>query len=152
MRHPWPSSRYPLPSNNSRRMLARGKPSGILTRWSLQLFFVRIFYLAYIIIILLASSKSMTTKMSEIKSEKYTIPYETSNTIDPAKHNPKRCPAAILFASSILKHHQQVSLPLPTFLIAIMHVPHPSIPRLAFPHSRTSRTSRIFLRFLVPGS
>ena len=43
-------------------MFARGKP----TQGSLRLYFVRIFYLAYIIIIFLASSKSVRTKMSEI--------------------------------------------------------------------------------------
>ena len=73
-RHPWPSSRHPLPSNNSGRMLAHGKPSGIPTQGSLWLYFVRIFYLAYIIIIFLASLKSVTTKISEIKYEKMLSP------------------------------------------------------------------------------
>jgi len=54
----------------------------------------------------------------------------------------------------------------PTGIATIAHFPHlyharpaslnpsshPSIPRRAFPHSHTSRTSRTFLRFLVPGS
>ena len=71
-------------------MLAHGKPSGIPTQGSLWLYFVRIFYLAYIIIVFLAGSKSVTTKISEIKYEKNTIACKTSDAVDPAKRGVER--------------------------------------------------------------
>jgi len=52
--------------------------------------FINIFILAYIIIILLVYSKSVTTEICEIKSEKNTRPHETPNAIDPAKRGLER--------------------------------------------------------------
>ena len=48
-------------------------------------YFVYIFYLAYISIILLARSKSVATKIFEIKYEKNARPCGTPNACDPAK-------------------------------------------------------------------
>ena len=48
------------------------------------------FYPAYIIIILLASSKSVTIEIYEIKYEKNTSPYERQNAVDPTKRGLKR--------------------------------------------------------------
>ena len=71
-------------------MLTHGKPSGIPIQESLWLYFVRIFYLAYIIIILLASSKSVHTKISEIKYIYNTSLWRTSAAVDPANRGLKR--------------------------------------------------------------
>jgi hypothetical protein len=65
-------------------------PFRMPARGSLQSYFVHIFYLAYIIIILLACSKSVTAKICENKSEKNTRPYRMLRAVDPAKRGPKR--------------------------------------------------------------
>jgi len=56
-----------LPSNNSGRMLIRGKYLPPPTRGAHQSKFINMFILPYINIILLADSKSVRTKLSEIK-------------------------------------------------------------------------------------
>ena len=92
-RHPWPSPGHPLPSNNSGRMLACENyfpPFRIPTQGSLRLYFVRIFYLAYIIIILLAGSKSVYTKISEIIYIYNTSLWGTSDATDPANRGLER--------------------------------------------------------------
>jgi hypothetical protein len=60
-------------------------PFRIPTQGSLQSYFVHMFYLAYIIIILLADSKSVTAEICENKSEKNTRPCRTPRAVDPAK-------------------------------------------------------------------
>jgi hypothetical protein len=60
------------------------------TRGSLQLYFVRIFYLAYIIIILLAHSKSVTINICENKYIYNTRPCRTLRAVDPAKRGLER--------------------------------------------------------------
>ena len=64
--------------------------SGYLPGWPHHSHFFHIFYLVYISIISLAESKSMRTKISEIKYIKNTTPYRTSNPVDPAKSRAKR--------------------------------------------------------------
>jgi hypothetical protein len=65
-------------------------PFRIPTQGSLQSYFVHMFYLAYIIIILLAHSKSATTKICRKKYIKNTRPCRTPRPVDPAKRGPKR--------------------------------------------------------------
>jgi hypothetical protein len=65
-------------------------PSGYPPGWLHQLKFVNIFVLPYIIIILLARSKSMTIEKCEIKYEKNTIPCKASTAVDPAKRDLER--------------------------------------------------------------
>jgi hypothetical protein len=60
------------------------------TRGSLQLYFVHIFYLAYIIIILLAHSKSVTINICENKYIYNTRPCRTLRAVDPAKRGLER--------------------------------------------------------------
>jgi len=94
---------YPAPRNFSKVPKARsfaGFPKSrnprdseptVLTPIVIQtLININIFILAYIIIILLASSKSVTIEICEIKSEKNTRPHETPNAIDPAKRGLER--------------------------------------------------------------
>jgi hypothetical protein len=65
-------------------------PSWVPARGSHHSYFVHMFYLAYIMIILLSHSKSVTTKMFEIKYEKNTRLCGTSIACDPAKRGRKR--------------------------------------------------------------
>jgi len=65
-------------------------PFRVPAQGSHQSYFVHMFYLAYINIILLARSKSVTAKMLEIKYKRNTRPCGTSNAFDPAKRGPKR--------------------------------------------------------------
>ena len=59
-------------------------------RGSHHTYFVHIFGLAYIIIILLACSKSVTIKICAKKYEKNARTCETPDTVDPAKRGLKR--------------------------------------------------------------
>jgi hypothetical protein len=65
-------------------------PFRIPTQGSLQLYFVHMFYLAYIIVILLARSKSVTINICENKSEKNTRPCRTPRAVDPARRGLER--------------------------------------------------------------
>jgi len=60
-------------------------PSRIPAVGSHRPYFVHMLYLAYINIILLASSNHVTTETCEIKIEKSATPCWTSTTVDPAK-------------------------------------------------------------------
>jgi len=65
-------------------------PSGYPPGWSHYPYLVNIFLLAYLSIILLAGSKSVTAKMFEKKSGKNTRPCRTSTACDPAKRGLER--------------------------------------------------------------
>ena len=65
-------------------------PSGYPPGWPHQSKSINIFVLPYITIILLACSKSMTTKKCEIKYEKNITPCGTSTAVDPAKRDVER--------------------------------------------------------------
>jgi hypothetical protein len=65
-------------------------PAGSPPGWPHHSKFINIFVLAYISIILLAGSKSVTTKICENKYEKNTTECRTSNARDPAKRDAER--------------------------------------------------------------
>jgi hypothetical protein len=65
-------------------------PSGYPPGWPHQSKFINIFVLPYLIIILLARSKSVTTKKCEIKYEINITLCGTSTAVDPAKRDVER--------------------------------------------------------------
>jgi hypothetical protein len=65
-------------------------PFRMTARGSRHLHFVHIFYLSYIIVILLARSKSVRINICEIKYSKNIKPCRTPRAIDPAKRDLKR--------------------------------------------------------------
>jgi len=81
---------FRLPSNGNQLMGIPSPPSWVPTGGFHHPYFVHMFYLAYITTSLLARSKSVTTKMFEIKSEKNTRPCRMSIAADLAKRGVKR--------------------------------------------------------------